>query len=272
MKTFGLIGYPVEHSLSPEMQETGLEELGINGRYCLYPVEDGDVEQALKGAFALGIDGLNVTIPHKQAVAESEMVETSELAERIGAVNTVEFTDNGIRGYNTDARGARRALERHEVDIEGSEAVVVGAGGASRAISFMLADSGAEVSIANRTYGKAEELAENVSRMGDASGHPLEDLEELVGKADILVNATSVGMEEDRSVVPAEHLHSDLTVLDAVYRPLETKLLRDAERKGAKTVDGAWMLLYQGTEAFEIWTGREAPVDAMNQALRDELE
>ena len=132
-----------------------------------------------------------------------------------------------------------------------------------------LADAGATVAVANRTESKAHDLAAEVPR---ATGYGLADLEQLVADADVLINATSVGMESDATPIPSDALHGELAVLDAVYSPLETRLLRDAAAAGATTVDGAWMLLYQGVEAFEIWTGQDAPVDAMNDALRSALE
>jgi shikimate dehydrogenase len=265
MDVFGLIGNPVGHSLSPPMHEAAYEELGMNARYVTFePARDGAVE-AVRGADALGVAGLNVTIPFKQDVMDA--VETDELASRIGAVNTVDFSGDVPTGHNTDAVGAVRALRDHDVSLSGT-AVVVGAGGAGRAVSFGLADEGMTVRIANRTVSKAEALAADVP---GASGHGLGDLASLLDDADVLVNATSVGMDEDETPVPADALHGDLAVLDAVYSPLETRLLADAEDTGATTVDGAWMLLYQGVAAFERWTGRDAPVEAMNDALRSRL-
>lgn len=264
MEVFGLVGNPVGHSLSPPMHEAAYEALDTDARYVTFEPEPADLGVALRGAEALGVKGLNVTIPYKQDVLEH--VEPDDLAARIGAVNTIDFED-GPTGYNTDATGARRALESHGVSLSG-EAVVVGAGGAGRAVAFGLADADMRVRIANRTVPRAEELAAEV---GTATAHPLTDLPDLLGDADVLVNATSVGMEEDASPVPADALHADLSVLDAVYRPVETRLLRDADAAGATTVDGAWMLLYQGVAAFERWTGRAAPVDAMNAALRERV-
>ena len=266
MQVFGLLGNPVGHSLSPPMHEAAYDELGLDARYVTFEPVPDDVEAAVRGADALGIAGLNVTIPFKQDVLS--VVDPDPMAERIGAVNTIDFSGDEPTGYNTDATGAMRALRDHDVTIDGARAVVVGAGGAGRAISFGLADAGATVAIANRTESKARDLAEAVP---DASGHGLEDLESLVADADVLVNATSVGMEEDATPVPAAALHGDLAVMDAVYRPLETRLLEDAAAVGATTVDGAWMLLYQGVEAFELWTGHDAPVDEMNETLRSQL-
>ncbi|QSG12496.1 Shikimate 5-dehydrogenase [Halapricum desulfuricans] len=263
MDVYGLIGNPVEHSLSPPMHEAAYDELGIEARYVTFEPEAA--APAIEAAETLGVAGLNVTIPFKQDALEA--VEPDDLAARIGAVNTVAFAGNGPVGYNTDAVGAVRALEAHGVALDG-EAVVVGAGGAGRAVAFGLADAGASVRIANRTVERAHGLAEAVP---GASGHGLDELPALLAEADVLVNATSVGMEEDRSPVPAEALHEGLAVLDAVYTPIETRLLSDAAAAGATTVDGAWMLLYQGVEAFERWTGRDAPVESMNAALRARL-
>ncbi|WP_123536323.1 shikimate dehydrogenase family protein [Halosimplex salinum] len=294
MDVYGLVGNPVGHSLSPPMHEAGYEALGLDARYVTFePPKDG-AAAAIEGAAALGVAGLNVTIPFKQDVLAA--VDPDPLAARIGAVNTVDFSGDEPTGHNTDAVGATRALRAHDVALSGT-AVVVGAGGAGRAVSFGLADEGMAVRIANRTESKARDLAADVrgddtesaddaepadgtepadgaGSSGDApdvTGHGLDALPDLLAEADVLVNATSVGMEEDATPVPADALHGDLGVLDAVYQPLETRLLRDADRAGATTVDGAWMLLYQGVAAFERWTGREAPVDEMNDALRARL-
>ncbi len=265
MDVYGLIGNPVGHSLSPPMHEAAYEHLGLDARYVTFepPADAGGA--AVESAATLGVRGLNVTIPFKQDVLDA--VEPAALAERIGAVNTVDFTTDPPTGYNTDAVGATRALRSHDVALDGT-AVVVGAGGAGRAAAFGLADEGMIVDIANRTESKAHDLAAEVP---DATGHGLDALGELVAGADVLVNCTSVGMEEDRSPVPSEALHTDLGVLDAVYDPIETRLLRDAQAAGATTVDGAWMLLYQGVEAFEQWTGDDAPVEKMNRVLRERL-
>jgi shikimate dehydrogenase len=264
MDVFGLIGNPVGHSVSPPMHEAAYEDCGMEARYVTFEPEEGEIAEALEGAEALGIAGLNVTIPFKERVAE--LVEADPLAGRIGAVNTVDF-DGKPTGYNTDAAGLVRAFEHHGVDLSGS-AVVVGAGGAGRAAAFALADEGMAVHVANRTVERAESLA---SELPNASWGGLSDLDDRLAGADVLVNATSVGMESDETPVPEAALHGDLAVLDAVYAPLETRLLREARSVGATTVDGAWMLLFQGVEAFEIWTGRAAPIEAMNGALRDAL-
>jgi shikimate dehydrogenase len=262
MQVFGLLGNPVSHSLSPPMHEAAYDELGMNARYVTFEPDESDLETAIEGARALGIEGLNVTIPFKQQVFNH--CDPDGLATRIGAVNTLDFGGEGVTGHNTDAVGVTRAFEHHDVPLAG-RAVVVGAGGAGRAAAFALADERIEVAIANRTIETAHDLAEAVD---GASGYGLDELDGLLAEADLLVNATNVGMESDESPVPEGALHGDLAVLDAVYSPIETRLLRDARAAGATTVDGGWMLLYQGVAAFERWTGREAPTEAMNRALR----
>lgn len=263
MDVFGLLGKPVGHSLSPVLHEAAYDALGMDARYVTFEPSRADLAAALQGAEALGIVGLNVTVPYKRDVLS--LIEPDALARRIGAVNTIDVEAG--TGHNTDAAGVVRALRDHDIELAGT-AVIVGAGGAGRAAAFGLADEGMDVLVANRTVERAEELAASLPA---ASAHGLEELDQLLAGADILVQATSVGMEEDDSPVPASALHGDLAVLDAVYRPLETRLLREAAATGATTVDGAWMLLYQGVEAFELWTEKTAPVSAMNAALRSRV-
>jgi shikimate dehydrogenase len=248
------------------MHEAAYDALDMDARYVTFEAEPDSLCEALDGAAALGIAGLNVTIPFKQTVMDH--VDCDELARQIGAVNTIDFAGATPTGHNTDAEGVRRAFERHDIELDGRSAVVVGAGGAGRAITFALADAGAQVHVANRTEPKAVSLADEVPA---ASAHGLDELASVLSGADILANATSVGMESDETPVPQSALHDELVVFDAVYTPLETRLLREAAAVGAQTIDGAWMLLYQGVAAFELWTDRTAPVDEMNKALRTRL-
>lgn len=266
MQVYGLLGNPVAHSLSPPMHEAGYAALDVDARYVTFEPAPDALGDAVAGAAALGISGLNVTIPFKRDVLE--FVEPDDLARRIGAVNTIDLSSDVPTGHNTDATGAKRAFAHHDVSLAGTTAVVVGAGGAGRAIAFMLADETDEVHVVNRTESSAHDLAAAVG----GTGHGLDALPDLVPDADVLVNATSVGMDDpDVSPVPAHCLHADLVVMDAVYAPLDTRLLRDAEAVGANTIDGAWMLLFQGVEAFERWLGEPAPVEAMNRALRSRI-
>ncbi|AAG18940.1 shikimate dehydrogenase [Halobacterium salinarum] len=266
MDVYGLIGNPVGHSLSPPLHAAAYDECGLDARYVTFEPAPDDAAAAIRGAGALGVAGLNVTAPFKQSAASA--VATDSMAARVGAVNTIDFSGAAPRGYNTDVAGVKRAFAHHDVSLSGAQAVVVGAGGAGRAAAFALADAGATVRIANRTRAAADELAADVG--GTAVG--LGDLPRSLADATVLVHATTVGMDDpDTSPVSADALHDDLAVLDAVYSPVETRLLRDAAAAGATTIDGAWMLLYQGAEAFERWTGLDAPVAAMRAALRARL-
>jgi shikimate dehydrogenase len=268
MQVYGLLGNPVEHSLSPPMHEAAYEALDVDARYVTFEPDRDAAADAVAAADTLGIAGLNVTIPFKRDVLDA--VDLDDVARRVGAVNTIDFSGETPTGHNTDVAGVERSFAHHDVSIDGRDAVLVGAGGAGRAAAFALADAGASVHVANRTVERAESLAADVP---GATAGGLDTLDR-VADADLLVNATSVGMEPDvdETPVPADHLHADLAVLDAVYTPIETRLLREAAAAGATTIDGAWMLLFQGVEAFELWTGRDGPVDAMNEALRAELD
>lgn len=265
MDVYGLLGNPIGHSLSPVMHEAAYAALDLDATYVTFEGDPDRLEAAIEGAAALGVSGLNVTIPFKQAVLDS--VEPDDTARHIGAVNTIAFEDDRVTGHNTDAAGVRRAFEYHDVDLAGKRVVLVGAGGAARAIDHVLIEVGCDVSVANRTESRARELTDSLG----GTAHGLSALPDLLPDADVLINATSVGMAEDRSPVPEEVLHGDLVVMDIVYSPLETTLLKEAAHAGAETIDGAWMLLFQGTEAFELWTGMDAPVEDMNRALRSEL-
>jgi shikimate dehydrogenase len=266
MEVYGLVGKPVGHSLSPPVHEAAYDAVGLDARYVLFEPSPDALGRALDGAQALGVAGLNVTVPYKESVLD--MVEPDDRAAQIGAVNTVTFPGSGPPiGHNTDVTGVQRAFDHHDVQMAGADAVVVGAGGAGRACTWALVEAGASVSILNRTKARADRLAE----ASGAKAFGMDALADRLSDAAILVNATTVGMNEDRSVVPRDALHSELTVLDAVYKPLETRLLREAAAVGAETIDGGWMLLFQAASAFEIWTDLEAPLGPMNDALRARL-
>ncbi len=275
MKTiFAVFGDPVEHSLSPVMHNAAYKALGMDCEYHKFRVTLDDLEFAIMGAKAMGFGGLNLTIPLKEKALG--IVEPDPMALAIGAVNTIEFSDDtisGITGYNTDGIGAVKALAASGVDIPDSRVLILGAGGAARAVAYQLAKDGARVSIANRTPGRAQELAENVMSVGEANGTGLEELPELTANADIIINTTSVGMHPDteQTLVTADMMHTGQVVFDIVYSPLKTRLLLEAKKAGAITIDGIRMLVLQGAESFRIWTGIEPPVGVMEQAIRDVL-
>ena len=258
-RIYGIMGKPVSHSLSPAMHNTAFQALGLNKVYV--PFEVTDVARALDGFRAIGVCGVSVTIPHKEAVLEY-LDDIEPVARKIGAVNTLLIEDRHIHGYNTDWIGANKALET-VIDLPGSTVLLLGAGGSARAIGFGLLEKGATVIIANRTLAKGRALA------GDLNCEccPVEEVKNL--KVDALVNATSVGMTPDVDNTP---VHRDIlknisAVMDIVYSPAETRLLREAKHAGCKTVGGFNMLLFQGVAQFELWTGRKAPVEAMKEVL-----
>ncbi len=267
----GLIGDPVEHSMSPPMHNAAFEYLGLDFAYVPFNVKTSVLGEAIKGASALGIKGLNVTIPHKTSVLEFLDV-INKPAKLIGAVNTIKFANGKITGYNTDGIGAVMALEE-VIPVKDKKVVVVGAGGAARALAFQLILSGIEsITLINRTPEKALKLKNEIESKIESkvSYGNLEILEKEISKADILINTTPIGMYphiNDTPLANASMMHSDLVVNDLVYNPMDTVLLKEAEKAGAKSVSGLSMLLYQGAEAFKIWTGQEAPVDIMEKTL-----
>ena len=270
----GLIGHPVEHSFSPPMHNAAFDELGMDYTYVAFDVEPSNLKSAIEGAKSLNVKGFNVTIPHKIEVMQF-LDEIDEVASLIGAVNTIDFKD--IKGYNTDGIGAVRAIEE-VTTIKNKNVVVAGAGGASRAISFYLAKYGADsIAILNRNVEKAQNLAVDVSDsglIGEVKSDSISKINGYLSSADILVDTTPLGMHpniNDEPIALASDMHEDLVVFDAVYNPNETVLLKEAIKAGAKPVYGIKMLLYQGAESFKIWTGRDAPVDVMEDALRKTL-
>ena len=270
MKLFGVLGDPISHSLSPVMHNAAFRALGMDCGYHAFRVSPDTLEEAIKGAKALGFGGLNLTIPLKEKALE--IVNPTDMAQNIGAVNTVDFKD-GIVGHNTDGIGAKMALTDRGIEITGKNVLVLGAGGAARAIAFQLAKDGASVTIANRTVKRAQDLAHDVGAVGDVKASGFDALNTIIRDTDILINSTSVGMSPNTSetIVTSDMMHPDLAVFDIVYNPLKTRLLEEAEKAGATAIDGVMMLVYQGAEAFKIWTGVSPPVDVMEKAVRDVL-
>ena len=281
-KLCGLIGDPVEHTMSPAMHNAAYRQMGLDYVYVPFRVRPEDLGKAIDGMRAFNIRGLNVTIPHKVA-AIPFLDKLDPLAEKIGAVNTI-VNDNGVlTGYNTDATGFLRALQEKGIEPRGKKALILGAGGASRAVSLILAESGAErLIILNRAeeLDWAYELAGSIGLLYnmDAKAGQLnrESIDSVMERIDIsiLVNATSVGMTPDVDSTPidADLLHPGLVVFDVVYNPLKTRLLKDAEAAGAETISGIEMLVWQGVLAFEKFTGQEAPPDLMRQEAIRQLE
>ncbi len=282
----GLIGWPVEHSLSPVMHNAALCALGLNWRYIPLPVQPGHVKAALRGLAALGFRGANVTLPHKRAVMP--LLDSAGLnAQELGAVNTLLFEQKEnralISGLNTDDKGFVGALRQAGFEPQdGGRVVVVGAGGAARAVVFGLLWSGAEeIVVLSRSLARAETLVSDLGiRPKDSSrlsalSLTAETLVESARTAALLVNATTVGMwpHVDNSIWPDRvPIPSHLTVFDLVYNPLETRLLQQTRRSGAHGVDGLGMLVRQGALALDMWTGVGLPVDEIAALMRTACE
>ena len=270
MKLFGVLGDPVSHSLSPVMHNAAFKATGMDCEYHAFRVDQDNLEIALQGARALGFGGLNLTIPLKEKALD--IVDATELAKKIGAVNTVDFRD-GITGYNTDGIGAIMALSHSGIKVKDKKVLLLGAGGAARAIAFQLSKDGANLTIANRSIERAKSIARDVRKVGKVHVSDFKDLKDLVQDCSILINSTSVGMypKTSETLVTSDMMRRDLTVFDIVYNPQENILLREARKAGAKAIDGVMMLVFQGAEAFKIWTGISPPVDVMEKAVRKQL-
>jgi shikimate dehydrogenase len=275
----GLIGWPVKHSLSPAMHNAAFQALGLGWWYELLPVPPGQLGGALAGLSAGDFGGANVTVPHKSAVM-AYLDEIDDAARSIGAVNTISVQGKRLLGHNTDAAGFVGALREAGLEPSGRRALVLGAGGAARAVAYALGQAGCAVAIYNRTVKRAAELVHDMQGLGLCApvawvpgGTALDELD--LARFDLLVNATAAGMwpnSEDTPWPEALSLPSHLTVFDLVYNPLETRLLRQARQAGARTIDGLGMLVWQGALAFELWTGQKPPADLMRAAALDALE
>ena len=275
-KLFALIGDPVRWSLSPVMYNAAFKALGLDCAYVALRVPREMLADAIAGVRALGIVGLNVTHPHKTGILDM-LDELDESASSVGAVNTVKNDRGRLIGFNTDGLGAVEALKQKVGGFKGSRVLLLGAGGAARAIAFSLAKEGVGLTIANRTVAKARELASTIEeKLGARVLVSKLERAELLGaikRSDILINATTVGMSpaSDRTLVTAGMMHRGLVVFDIVYEPLRTKLLREAKQAGAKTIDGLGMLVNQGAMAFEILAGKRAPIEVMEEAAKRRL-
>jgi len=260
---YGVVGWPVEHSLSPVMHNAAFAAAGINAVYLAFPVRD--MAGCMAGIRALGIRGLSVTIPHKSAVIP-HLDDLDARAREIGAVNTVVNRDGRLIGYNTDAAGALKALEER-ISLAGRKCIILGAGGAARAIGFVLRDKVAAITVANRSPDRGRALARSLG----CSSISLDELKAV--QADLLIQTTPVGMAPgDRaSPVPEQILKEGMAVMDIIYNPLETKLLAMARSRGCATITGLSMLIHQGAEQFRLWTGGEPPTQAMTTAVLEAL-
>lgn len=267
----GVLGYPVRHSLSPAMHNAAFRALGLNWVYLAFEVSPDALPQAVAGMRGLRIQGLNVTIPHKEAVMPL-LDALTDAARQIGAVNTLFWDGGRLVGDNTDAEGFLRALRAEGIEPVGQTVLILGAGGAARAVAYALHKQGCRLWVANRTLERAETLVRAFQAHALEMTH--EAMRASMPSVQGIVNCTSLGMSPDTGSSPPidwEALSSDAWVCDLVYRPLHTRFLQDAQSRGIRTIDGLGMLIHQGALAFERWTGRTAPVAVMRQAAQQAL-
>lgn len=278
-RTCGLIGNPVEHTLSPVIHNTLAEITGQNLVYVPFLVEAERLKAAVEGAYALGIAGLNVTVPHKEKVLPF-LQEADALAEKIGAVNTLVRTEGGYKGYNTDMPGLYRAMRSDGIRVEGEQVLLLGAGGVARAVAVMLADKAEKIYILNRTVDKAEAIAGEVNGFAGrqvADALPLTAFRELPGEKYLAIQATNVGMypHTENAVIEDKAFYSRIhTGYDLIYNPARTRFMQLVEAAGGKAFNGLKMLLYQGIIAYELWNGTEiseAQAAIIYERLRESL-
>jgi shikimate dehydrogenase len=268
----GVIGWPIAHSVSPPMQNAALRHLGLDWCYVPLPVRPDHLPAAISGLRALGLRGINATVPHKLALLDL-VDELTPAARAIGAVNTVVVGSEALLGHNTDAAGFIRDLREQGFDSQGCRALVLGAGGAARAVVYALASVGADVVVVNRTTDKAELLAHDMAQR--TGGHvravalTTAALAEEGACAQLVVNTTPLGMWPHVADSPWPEglaFPSNALCYDLIYNPRQTRLWQQAQQSGARAVDGLGMLVHQGAEALELWTGREAPIAVMRAA------
>lgn len=273
-KVCGLIGNPVGHSLSPLIHNSVSSKMGINLVYTTFQVESDSVDVAIKGAYALNIAGLNVTVPHKVAVMNS-LVDIDEFAKEIGACNTLVRVEGGYKGYNTDYIGLSRQLAKENIPIKGEDVIILGAGGASRAVNFMCGLEGVnKVYLLNRTLETAEGLAADVNKyFGRNIVVPmrLSDYKRIPKGKYTCIQTTSIGLSPNVDLAPIEdpEFYKLLkNAVDIIFNPVETKFMKLAKEQGAKTANGLKMLLYQGIAAYELWNNVIVSDEIQDEVLK----
>lgn len=276
IKLFGILGHPIKHTLSPAMQNAAFKETGMNATYLPFPVIPENLENVIKALPLMGVLGVNITVPHKQA-ALTLMDTLDEEAKLICAINTVVFKGNKMHGHNTDGTGFIRSLEEHGFDPKGKRALLLGAGGAARAIAVALARAGIkELYIHNRSHDRAEILSQHIDHhFTYCSPHVLEDYQtrsrEDLEKMDIVVNATTLGLNPTDPIPVSPIFFKEGTLFyDLIYHG-QTNWLEMAKKSKMETLNGMGMLVHQGALSFELWTGKKAPLETMKNALQHQL-
>ena len=266
-KSFAVIGDPINHSLSPNIHSAAFRELNLDSSYIGYRIPKGELESGVEGLKKIKISGFNVTIPHKVEMMKylNKMDESCSI---IGAVNTVVNNEGVLKGYNTDMDGFLEPLKKRNISIQDKKILLIGAGGAARAIIAGMSKEKAErVDIANRTTKNAEKLSEFATRIELSTNvKKIEEIKNL-HNYDIIINSTSLGLKNELSPISFEQINQDSVIYDIVYSPMNTDFIKKAKDKKLEVIYGYEMLLGQATRAFEIWHGMKAPYNAMKKAL-----
>ncbi|TWT26211.1 shikimate dehydrogenase [Planomicrobium sp. CPCC 101110] len=266
-KWYAVIGDPIAHSLSPYMHETWFKENGVDAAYIPVHVEPAELEKSFSALKTLGVSGFNITLPHKEAILPL-LDRLDDTASIMGAVNTVAFDGGQYIGYNTDGDGFVQSLFAAPVSLS-EKVLVIGAGGAARGIAFALKRAGfSDVSIANRTFRRAEELAQDVS----GTAITLQQAEKELGQYGVIIQTTSVGLSKDQALpISMENIKPGSIAADIIYNPLETPFLLKAKEQGCMTLNGVGMFVYQGAIAFEKWTGIKPDTEKMKESITNKL-
>ena len=267
-KSFAVIGDPIDHTLSPNIHNAAFRELNLDCSYIAFRIPKGELAEGLEGLKKIKIDGFNITIPHKIEMMKY-LDKIDESGSLIGAVNTVENKDGILKGYNTDMDGFLEPFKKKKLNITNTKVLLLGAGGAARAIVAGFAKEKAKsITIANRTLENANYLSEFSKKIGlNSNAIKIEDVNESAKDYDIIVNATSIGLKNESSPISLEGINEKTIVYDIVYMPMNTDFIKKAKEKGSIIIFGYEMLLGQAVRAFEIWHGMEAPYNAMKKAL-----
>ena len=277
-KLYGVIGHPIGHTLSPLMHNTAFKALGIDGSMSAYDIEPGSLKEALQGFVSAGFGGLNVTIPHKEAIIPF-LDDIDDEARVVGAINTVKFDGRSTTGYNTDIHGFLRTLEPFRTSIEGGRFLVLGAGGVARAVVYVLLryfETG-QLVVASRSLARASDLAENFRETSPAKLAVLTfqdpQITRVFEASNVIINATPAGMTPSISEMPLANppFRKEHVVVDLIYRPIVTEFLRRASEARAQTVSGLEMFIHQGARSFELWTGKAMDIPLARKVLLEKL-
>jgi shikimate dehydrogenase len=268
LKTYAVIGDPIDHSLSPTIHNAAYRELEMECTYIAYRVIQGDLATGIESLKRINISGFNVTIPHKVEMMKY-LNSVDENCKKIGAVNTVLNDDGMLRGFNTDMDGFLEPIKRKDIKIKDSKILLLGAGGAARAIvTGFQKENAKNVTIVNRTKNNGDELAKFSSEIGlNASSKTIEEMNELDSDFDFIVNASSLGLKNEKNIIPLKFFTEETTVYDIVYKPVKTDLINKAKEQNCKIIFGYEMLLGQAIRSFEIWLDKKAPYEIMKRSI-----